>query len=677
MSMLTTSDRGTARIAKGLFSAGVALAALWLVTSTASAATTLIVHARLVDGTGAPARAAAVRMEGAHVVAVGDLAPAPGEEVVDARGLVLAPGFIDTHSHFDSDRFASRDMAPLLAQGVTTFVVGNDGFSGMGSFAETAAALAAAPISVNVASYTGHGTLRAAVMGPDYRRAATPDEIRRMGDLLARDMAAGSLGLSTGLEYDPGIYSTHEEVLQLAAVAAAAGGRYISHMRSEDVRFDAALDELLDIGRKTGMPVQVSHMKLAMVDRWGGAAAVLARLDRARAQGVRVTADVYPYEYWQSTLTVMLPERDFTDRKAARFALTHLTTPQGAIIGAFLPDPQVVGKTIAEVAAARHEDPVETYLSLIQQSQAWEKTHADDPRVRAGAPVESVIATSMASADVAAFIAWPNANICSDGALGSLHPRGAGTFARILRQYVREDHLLTLETAIHKMTELAAEHVGLADRGVIRPGAFADLVLFDPDSIADHATPATPGAPATGVERVWVNGELVYSAGQATHRRAGRFLTRGIDANTGTSPKATAEAQTAIRALRLASNAAIAARDPVGTLASMSPDITLIDSAGTVFKGAKLLVDDYASHEFQDPAFISYDRVTDRVEVGAGGERAAEFGRWTGRYRQAGGGERQRSGVYLAEWVKSDGAWKVRAETYVGLGCGAMAACHR
>jgi N-acyl-D-amino-acid deacylase len=398
-------------------------------------------------------------------------------------------------------------------------VVGQDGY-GDGPVAEAASRFTARPASINLASYTGHGYLRDKVMGADFKRQATKAEVAAMQALLQADMAAGSLGLSTGLEYDPGIYSSHQELIDLARTAAASGGRYISHMRSEDVRFDAALDELIDIGRQTGIPVQISHLKLAIVDRWGQAGQVLKKLDAARASGVQVTADVYPYEYWQSTMTVLFPNRDFTDRVAAKFALTSLSTPEGMIVGNFAPDPALAGQTIAAIASARHQDPVDTYIALILQSQAYARAH---PEVE---DVESIIATSMSSADLADFIAWPNSNICSDGVLHSRHPRGVGSFAKILRLYVREQHRLTLESAVHKMSALSAEHVGLADRGVIRPGAFADLVIFDPETIADHATPSAPGAVATGVAKVWVNGALVYADGAPTHAYAGRFLKR-------------------------------------------------------------------------------------------------------------------------------------------------------
>jgi N-acyl-D-amino-acid deacylase len=511
--------RRSAPMSLKTLAAGLAAMLLALAAMTPATASTLIVGARLVDGTGAAPRAASVRIDGDRIVAVGKLRRQRLDTVVDARGLVLAPGFIDVHSHHDVGGFAERAMPPLLAQGVTTVVVGQDGARFYGA-AHIAELFAKAPPSVNAASYTGHGFVRSGAMGDDYKRLSTPAEVAKMQAMLQTDLDAGSLGLSTGLEYDPGIYSDTAEIIALARTAAAAGGRYISHLRSEDVAFDAALGELLEIGRVTGIPVQATHLKLAIVDRWGQAPAVLARLDKARADGVKVTADVYPYEYWQSSLTVLFPKRDFNDRAAAAFALTSLSTPEGMLIAEYAPDPALVGKTIAQIATARGQSPPDTYLALIRDAEAYAKANPGVTRV------EAVIGTSMAAKDVADFTAWPWASISSDGMLLGLHPRGKGAFAKVLRLYVREEKRLTLAEAVRKMTSLAADSVGIKDRGVVRAGAYADLVLFDPDTITDNATNANPEALATGVSRVWVNGAPVYEDGQPTHVFAGRFLKR-------------------------------------------------------------------------------------------------------------------------------------------------------
>jgi N-acyl-D-amino-acid deacylase len=474
-------------------------------------ATTLIQGATIVDGTGKAAYRASVRLSAGRVAEIGQLRRRPGETVVSGEGLVLAPGFIDTHSHHDRGLRENPDALAAVSQGITTIVVGQDG-SSEPSLETFFAAFERKPAAVNVASYVGHGTIRSAVMGTDFRRAATTAELASMKAMLTREMAAGALGLSTGLEYDPGINSTKEEVLELARATAARGGRYISHIRSEDRWLWEAVDEVIDIGRDTGMPVQISHAKLAMVDWWGDAPKLLARLDKARTQGVHITADVYPYEYWQSTLTVLFPERDFTNRTTAEFALKSLAPAHGLRISRYDPDKSLEGKTIAEIAKARGTDPAQTLMDLI-----------------AGAPKpgsESVIATSMDSGDLAALIAWPHSNISSDGLLTGGHPRGAGAFTRVLRQYVREQKLLTLEQAIHKMTALSAAHVGIADRGTIALGRPADLVLFDPRTVTDRATLEHPTRVSAGVKQVWVNGKSVYANGGSTGSRPGVVIRR-------------------------------------------------------------------------------------------------------------------------------------------------------
>lgn len=472
----------------------------------------LIADTLLVDGTGVPPRRADVRIAGDRIVAIGSLERRPGETVVEARGLALAPGFIDTHSHHD-DKLAKTPAAlPVVSQGVTTIIVGQDGGSTL-PLGRYFGKLDRKPVAVNVASYSGHNSLRAKVLGHDFKRRATPAEVEQMRRRLAADMDAGALGLSTGLEYDPGIYSDKSEVLTLAREAAAHGGRYISHMRSEDRNLWAALDELVAIGREARIPVQLSHAKLAMTDWWGQADRFLAVLDKARAEGIDATLDIYPYPNWQSTLTVLWPERDFANRRTAEFVLDHLAPADGLLLSEFTPDPRLVGKTVADVARIRGIDAPAAAMALIREAEAKKGD-------------VTVIGTSMDERDIGRLIAWPHANISSDGSLVDLHPRGAGSFTRVLRVYVREQKRLTLEDAVRKMSGLAAQHIGLADRGEIRPGAFADLVLFDPATVADHATPDHPGALSTGITRVWVNGVIVYQDGKATGAHPGRALRR-------------------------------------------------------------------------------------------------------------------------------------------------------
>lgn len=483
--------------------------------------TVLVRNATIVDGTGSAQRSGDVRFNRDGIIEIGDLEVLPSDRVVAADGLVLAPGFIDTHSHMDDSLGAHPDARAAVSQGITTVVVGNDGSSAL-PITSLRTALEHNPPAVNVASYTGHGSLRNEVMGGAFRREATDEEIARMQALLLDDLQHGSLGLATGLEYDPGIYSSTDEVIALAQVAADQGGRYISHMRSEDRYFHEAVDELLLIGRETGIPVQISHLKLAAIDIWGQAGDVLERLEQARSEGIDVTADVYPYTYWQSTLTVLLPDRDFEDLEEARFVLQHLAPADGLTLADYAPNPKLVGMTVAEIATQWEMRDEETYLKLIRD--AYEGLSDEDIAGLKASP-ESVIGVSMSEADVARLIAWEHTNICSDGARDG-HPRGHGAFPRAIRKYVNETPTVSLEEMIRKMTSLGAAHVGIAGRGAIRAGYAADLVLFDPATIADNATIGNGQLLSDGIVGVWVNGERVWQDGAPTGSRPGVFLGR-------------------------------------------------------------------------------------------------------------------------------------------------------
>ncbi len=499
-----------------------ALLPILVLTACAGAAdgtrSTVIVNATVLDGTGAPPRHASVRIAGDRIAEVGNVLASPRDLLVDANGLTLAPGFIDTHSHADADLPEHPDALAAVSQGISSVIVGQDGESPY-PLEDFFQRLEREGAAINVASYAGFGTIRQQVLGEEFRRAARPDEIDRMRALVRSEMAAGALGLATGLEYDPGIYSTTEEVVALAREAAASGGRYISHIRSEDRRFWEAIEEILRIGREAAIPVQISHIKLALRRNLGKAERLIEILDAARDAGVDVTADVYPYTYWESTLTVLFPERDFGNLEAAAFALSEITTPDQAYLGRYEPHPDYVGRTLREVAELRGADPATTLVELIRESQAFQtETGKED--------VETLIATSMQEADVERLMRWPHTNLCTDGSLAGSHPRGYGSYPRFLGRYVRERRIMDLATAVHKTSQLAAAHVGIRDRGVIAPGRMADLVLFDPTRVLDRATPQQPHALSVGIHTVWVNGEIVFQNGRTTGRLPGRALRR-------------------------------------------------------------------------------------------------------------------------------------------------------
>ena len=353
-------------------------------------------------------------------------------------------------------------------------------------------------------------------MGDDYMRSASADEIVEMETLLSREFKTGAMGLSTGLEYDPGLYSTTSEVLALARVAAGHEKKYSSHMRSEDRNLFEAIDETISIARQAGIPAHISHIKLAMKSLWGRADEVLELLDQARREGLKITADLYPYEYWQSTMTVLFPDRKFT-REAAEFALRELAPPEGILIDRYDPEPSYEGLTLEQVSQIASTDPITTYLDLIARSQTAKQKGG-------GEGGESIIGTSMATEDIATLMKWPFTNIASDGSSTSRHPRGYGSFPKIFRKYVRETRDLTLEEAVYKMTGLVKETLQLKERGTLEVGALADMVLFDPEKLTDNATPQDPQALSFGIVGVWVGGTRVYDEGVTTGKYPGKWI---------------------------------------------------------------------------------------------------------------------------------------------------------
>jgi N-acyl-D-amino-acid deacylase len=484
----------------------------------AAAQSVLISGARVLDGTGRPAVIQDVRIIGDRIADIGQLHQRQGETIVYAYGLVLAPGFIDTHSHADDQIFEHRDALADVSQGVTTVIVGQDGgsvFPLAGFFAK----LQATPAAVNIASYVGHGTLRDKVLGTDFRRVSSPAEVQKMAELLDTEMKAGALGLSSGLEYDPGIYSDSTELFTLGKGLDRINGRYISHVRSEDRYFWAAINEIIAIGRHDFIPVQVSHTKLAMKAIWGMHDSLLSMLNHARDAGINITADVYPYAYWQSTLTVLFPARDFDNRNSAAFALEQVSPADGLLLTHYGPNRSYDGKTLQQIAKLRHEDDTTALMTLIRDAEAAGKAPGGDGE-------ETVIGTSMIEPDIEAILKWPWSNISSDGELDGKHPRGYGAFTRVLGVYVRERHVLTLEEAIRKMTTLAAANMGIKERGRISVGMYADLVLLDPGTVADRATLAEPHAVSSGIRTVWVNGVVVYESGRATGAYPGKIIKR-------------------------------------------------------------------------------------------------------------------------------------------------------
>ena len=481
--------------------------------------TTIITNVKIIDGTGAAGKMGSVKIKNDIIVEVGDLKTNETDIIIDGKGMVLAPGFIDAHSHHLGDLQKKGAGLSTANQGITTIVIGQDGESYPMDTLEKD--MQQIPVVANVASYTGHSSLREEVMGEkNVLRQATQVEVDKMKDILARELSKGALGISTGLEYEQAFYSSRDEVLQLAKVAAAANTRYISHIRSEDVTMADALDEIIQIGKITKMPVQISHIKLAKKSDWNTASQILAQLEKARAEGVQITADVYPYTFWNSTLRVLFPARDYTNMASAQLAVTQLFDPTASYIVQYAPNPTYVGKTVSAIALERKETEAQTLMSLVAIAADFKEKHPGY-----NGSIEAIAAKSMSESDVSNFIKWPYAVICSDGNGGG-HPRGYGSFTRVLGKYVREDKILSLETAIHKMTQQTAQYLGIKDRGIIAVGKKADLVLLNPDTVIDHAVIGNSNALSTGIEMVWVNGQLIYKDLQPTGFKPGQLIKR-------------------------------------------------------------------------------------------------------------------------------------------------------
>jgi N-acyl-D-amino-acid deacylase len=348
-------------------------------------------------------------------------------------------------------------------------------------------------------------------MGGDFKRAATPAEIETMKALVDRGMRDGAIGLSSGLEYDPGFYSKTDELVALGGIVAKHGGYYMSHVRNENEGAFDAWREAIEIGRRNRIPVEISHIKLAVKQVWGRAADGLKILDEARREGVRVMADWYPYTYWQSSMYVLIETRDWENRAAWQKGFDDIGGPQNVLITNYRPDPSLNGKTLAQIAAARGKDAVTTAIEMMREA----------------GPNTGVIGTSMSEDDLVTFVKHPLVLICSDGSLSGRHPRGYGTFPRVLARYVRELGAVALPDAIAKMTGRSAAQLGVADRGVIAVGKKADLTIFDPATIQDRGVPGNAAQAPVGIEYVIVNGELVVDGSRHTGATPGRALRRG------------------------------------------------------------------------------------------------------------------------------------------------------
>jgi N-acyl-D-amino-acid deacylase len=512
----------------------------------------------IVDGSGRSPYEGDVAILDGRIVAVERALAGTAREEIDARGLVVAPGFIDIHSHADGTLFDDPRAESVIRQGITTVMVGQDGASrgpsrddpsareqlrrslrARGAFASLGdflAAVDALPSAVNVASMVGLGTVRGIVVGDD-DRPATPAEIARMRSFVSAAIAHGACGASSGLEYVPGAFASREELAALCTPLAAARLPYATHMRNEDDRLLESLDEAVEVARAAACPLQVSHLKTQGPRNWPKIDAALERLEKARAAGVDVAFDRYPYVAYQTGLTNLFPAWS-RDGGTQRF-LARVRDPSTA--------PRVRDETLAKVELIGGWNNVQITSVTSEADRGaegerlgtWAQAHGADPYEaaiglleRSGGDV-GMVGFAMSEENIERFLAHPLGMVCSDGGAfategparrGHPHPRSLGSFPRVLGRYVRERRALPLEDAVRKMSAFPASRVRLADRGMLRAGFAADVVVFDPATIADRATFAEPFRYPDGIRVVIVNGVTALRDGERAERRAGRAL---------------------------------------------------------------------------------------------------------------------------------------------------------
>ena len=498
----------------------------------------LIRNGRIVDGSGNLWYRGDVAVRGDTIVHIAPSIMASAKRTIDAGGQVIAPGFIDIHTHARRGIFEIPTADNYVRQGVTTLIEGPDGGSPV-PLAPFFAQLEALPKSVNIGSFIGQGSVRSAVIG-DVNRKPTAAELDQMRALVEQGMRDGALGLSSGLFYVPGTFTDTDEVVELAKVAARFGGIYISHMRDEARGVVTSVKETIAIGERGGLPTQVTHHKIIGKTNWGKSAITLRLIDEARRRGVDASIDQYPYTASSTSISsALLPasalegSRDEIlkrlQEQATRARIKRETIrlireergggdPKNVVLARCDWDQSLAGKNLADVARSRSLTPTipnaaEVALWIVEQGGCQAVFHAID------------------EADLERILRHPATMIASDGEIpafgaGSPHPRSYGTFARVLAVYVRERKTISLEEAVRKMTSFPAQRIGLVDRGLLRPGMKADITIFDPATVRDVATFAKPHQYALGFSFVIVNGEIVFESGAMTTARPGKVLRR-------------------------------------------------------------------------------------------------------------------------------------------------------
>jgi len=491
----------------------------------------LIKNGRIIDGTGNSWFIGDVAIKDGKILMIGKLPNISSTKIIDAAGLIVAPGFIDVHTHIEGDEMKTPTADNFIYDGVTTVVTGNCGSSKV-SIAQYLAMLDSLGLSINVATLVGHNDVRRAVMGNSNRDPAE-SELKKMETLVEEAMQQGAVGLSTGLIYIPGTYSKTEEIVRLAKVTAKYNGIYASHMRNEGDSVTQAINEAVHIGRTANLPIEISHFKVSGQQNWGRSKETIALIERARLDGIDVTIDQYPYTASSTSLSTMIPDAILAD--GVDSIRSRLQTPairkyvmdqmlkglkkrklkhfSYAVVAFHRADTTLNGKSIEEINRikgrkhkAKYE--AETVIELMLNGGAGMVFHG------------------MHEEDVKRIMKYPYNMFASDASIrifnqGAPHPRGYGTNARILAKYVREEKVLSLEEAIRRMTSLPAQKFRLSDRGLIRTGMAADIVIFDDKKVQDFSSFEKPHQYSTGFQFVLVNGVLVVDDGKHTGARSG------------------------------------------------------------------------------------------------------------------------------------------------------------
>ena len=495
----------------------------------------IISNGRVVDGSGNPWYEADVAINGERIVRIGDLSSDTGSQVIDANGLIVAPGFIDPHTHALRGILDVPNAESALLQGVTTLTEGNDGASPF-PVDEHYQTIIDKQISPNWGIFVGHGTIRSQIIGAE-DRDPTRVELEQMKDMVEQAMQQGALGLSTGLFYVPGSFASTEEIVELSKVAAEHGGIYISHMREEAAQLIDSVNETIRIGEESGIPVQMTHHKVIGVENWGSSIDSLRLVDQARERGIDITIDQYPYTASQTGINALIPQwaqeggrvrmLERIESPETRAAIKNEVVlkilydrgggdPKNIFISRNTWDPSMTGKNLAELTVEAGMNPTpenasEVVFEILKGGGATAVYHAIN------------------TDDVDRIMQHPVTAIGSDGPVGIFgegtpHPRQYGTFARVLGHYVRERAVLTLEDAVRKMSSQTARRLGIHNRGLLTEGYYADIAIFDADEIIDKATFEEPHQYAIGIKFVLVNGQVVVEQGRHTGRRPGKII---------------------------------------------------------------------------------------------------------------------------------------------------------